>query len=481
VVAWPGLAALCLILPKLGQGGFSVDTGWYSALALQAWRDAIGEADPGALWSLRGPGGADGPPYLNKPPLAFWLHGLSLHALGPTVLAARLPAALAAALCCSALAVCVGLRAGRRAGLLAGLVLALTWEFTRHARAFSLDMWLVLFLVGAACPVAAALGGRGSRVVLLSGLLLGLGLLTKPLIAALALPLLGAWVVGAGRRELLWWLGGAGLLMIVVAAPWHVSMYLRHGSEFAEQYFGREIVARAAGRLPGANRGSGAWWYYLAELARSYWPWLVTMLLGLAALGRSQFRRAHRGPAWHWALWLGAWVLALSLHPDRRPRYALMIYPAGAALSALWLIAAAPRPIRAAARHWPRAAPGLAVLVGVVLALAPIRIHRPDEPQWPELFAHLRERGIGLVHDGGLAGARAARLYLELGSWPVPTRDRAGRVTAPPPPGAHLLYHRRDGWGPGPGEVVLWERGALTLTRLEAPPWRPVLRPDPGE
>src|SRR5687767_7527832 len=81
----PALALLAVTLPHLEQGDFRTDTGWYSAIGLQAWRT-------GELWTLYG---EPGQPYFNKPPLAFWVHGLALRLLGPSVLAARLPTVLA--------------------------------------------------------------------------------------------------------------------------------------------------------------------------------------------------------------------------------------------------------------------------------------------------------------------------------------------------------------------------------------------------
>src|SRR5262245_48789089 len=162
VYALPAVVTLALAIPHLGQGEFSVDTGWYSAVALQAWRDGA-HGHPGALWTLMGVGGQGaegGVPYFNKPPLAFWIHGLALWAMGPTLAAARLPSVLAAVLAVITSAAVARRLAGPRVGLWAGLLLATTPEFTRHARAFSLDMWLTLFMLLSLWCIVRGAGGR---------------------------------------------------------------------------------------------------------------------------------------------------------------------------------------------------------------------------------------------------------------------------------------------------------------------------------
>src|SRR5215203_4197899 len=101
----PAALLLAVTLPHLGQGDFRGDAGWYSAIGLQAWRT-------GEFWTLYG---EPGQPYFNKPPLVFWIHGLVLHLLGPSVLAARLPSELAALGCVLATVGAVRELSGRRA------------------------------------------------------------------------------------------------------------------------------------------------------------------------------------------------------------------------------------------------------------------------------------------------------------------------------------------------------------------------------
>ncbi len=138
------------------------------------------------------------------------------------------------------------------------------------------------------------------------------------------------------------------------------------------------------------------------------------------------------------------------------------------------------------------------VVVGcaVVVSVLPIRVHKAEPAQWVKLFEWVRGegerketerrregekgKGAGLVWQGAFQPLRGARLYLEFGWWPRPTRDRWGAIVARPPVGALLIYHRRDGLAPGPGEVVVFEEGDIKVTRLDGE-WSPVERADPGE
>ena len=135
------------------------------------------------------------------------------------------------------------------------------------------------------------------------------------------------------------------------------------------------------------------------------------------------------------------------------------------------------RPLLRAAASW--AAPA-AIVAGTVFAALPLRVQRPPHPQWPALFEYLDSNNIHDVWQGAASGPTGSRLYLERREWPLPTQDRAKNITAQPPLGAILLYHRRDGYAPGPTEQVLFHEGDLTLTRLDGP-WRPVRSEDPGE
>ncbi|MBL8762825.1 MAG: glycosyltransferase family 39 protein [Phycisphaerae bacterium] len=482
----PIAVMLSLTLPHLGQGDFVVDTGWYAAIGLQAWRDAI-SGRPGALWTLMAEGGQGGLAYFNKPPLAFWVHGFALWAMGPSVLAARLPAVIAGAACVWLTVSIAGVLHTRRTGFLAGLILALTIEFTRHTRAFSLDVWQLLFLLAAARVAAGAVRRGSMRALPIGGVFVGLALLTKPLVGLVgwSLLMIWAWLPGVGRRgEHRRGFGWAFVGLIVaalIASPWHIGMVIEHGTAFTSRYFGHEIAARAMGTIDRANTGAANPLYYTQELVRHYLPWLISVLLGLVAWARGGLRR-DAGMALI-VVWTLTWFVILSAFADKRPRYLLPVFPFWAWLSAVWIRDQAPRWLALVRRAVVRWVGVFAIGGGMLVAALPVTIDRSMDPNWAGFMEFLRtaEMADEAWWQGGFEGARGARLYLEFGRWPLSTRDRSGVLIATPPRDAVILYHRRDGLVPGEGERTLYENADFRVTRLQTEQWAPSSRPDPGE
>ena len=472
----PAAVLLGVTLPHLGQGDFRGDAGWYGAIGLQAWRTR-------EFWTLY----ADpGQTYFNKPPLAFWIHGLFLYVLGPSVWAARLPSVLAALGCVVATVGIARELAGRRAGLFSGIVLAMTLDFFRRTREISLDMWQTLFLLlGLWCVTRAVSMGRGW--LLLSGLVVGLALLTKPLVALLFFPVVAAWLLWARGGKLAGeWLC-AMVVSLAVAMPWHISMWQMHGAEFTAQYFGAEIARRATGELQAGHARPPPVWFYGKFLVESYWPWLIFVVLSIVSLGRGRaIARDMRLPVLA-LIWGGAWILLLTIFPDRRDRYALVFLPALAWLAGMWLSHAPYRRKRGVLRAVQRGLGPVVIAAGLIIALLPVHLQRGRDRHWQELFAWVRENTAPgrepRVWQGGIDASIGARFFLEFGEWPQPTRNRRGERVASPHRKAMILYHHRGGLAPGEAERVLFTstNRHLLVSCLEGDAWEPRPTHDPGE
>ena len=471
--ALPTLILACVSLPKLGQGAFRTDTGWYAAIGLQAWRT-------GQLWTLWG---EPGQPYFNKPPLAFWIHGLFLHVTGPQLWAARVPSVLAGLGCVAAMAALARSLAGPRAGLAAGLVLALTYEFFRRTREISLDVWQLLFVLLAVWAVASGLRWDRPARIVLAGLPLGLALLTKPLVGLVFVPILVVWMVWTARTKAIGWLLLGTLVALFVAGLWHGSMYAIHGDEFLKQYFGAEILQRADGSGTNSNAGASSLLYYPNEIVRTYWPWMVPLVMGLGVwISGKKLRRG--SPTVKLAIvWTVFWIVALSVFPDKRPRYAIVLYPAWAMLAGLWLSRCSPTWLHRFNQRAVRWLGPAAVGIALVVAIAPVRVQGEENEQWPSLFAWMEDEAVSQdeLWQGGFIGTRGARVYLETGWWPNTTHNRLGEIIVQPPEGALIIYHRRDGLAPGNTETVRFSAGDLTVSHLGQGGWRPIQIADPGE
>ncbi len=484
---WLGVfLALCLTLPKLEQGDFNVDTGRYAALALQAWRSAVG-GEPAALVTLRGGGDV---PYFNKPPLVFWLHGPVLLAAGPRLWAARLPGVAAVVLAVVSLfwladrAGCKGqsgdrLRPARsplarRVAVISACVLATTYAFTSLSHAISPDLWMTAFIALAFVPAVEAVRRDRGVLLALSGVGVGLALLTKPLVALLVPFILLLWLCVERRWTWLKWAGAALLVALLIAAPWHLAMVALHGRDFVDEYFGREIVSRASGNFTGLNEGAASPLYYPRILLQTYWPWLP-VLFGAIIWAMTAAPRRWRPWVRLALLWGGVFFVAMLVHPDKRPRYLASIYVPASWLIGMWLASLRAQRWRNAVDFGLTVAAPVAAVVALLVAILPVRVHGGTPRHWQEFFEWHAATGHPVLWEGGFGWPESSRVYLETGRWPEPTFDGLNRQVASPPAGSLIAYHERHAIQPGLGEEVVFEsaNGDVYITRLAAPHWQP--------
>lgn len=463
VFVLPVLVLLAITLPHLDQGDFRTDTARYAAVGLQAWRD------PACFWTLHLQPSL---PYFNKPPLVFWIHGLALHLTGVSLTVARLPSIAAAALCVL-LTILIGRRLmGRTTAIAAGLVLALTYEFFRRTREISLDLWQLAFMLTCVACITEGLHRRRSSWFFLAGMPLGLALLCKPLMALLALPLLAGWLLWHGPRSSARALLGTLVVALTVTAPWHIAMVLQHGAAFTTRYFESEIADRALGRLHAEPP-----WYYLAEIGRTYWPWMLALAAALVVTWRRPTSRHHRGGLMLAVIWTCGWFVALTLFPDKRPRYELPLYPSLALLAGYGIARLPWRRLRYAYRHHLARAAVIVIGLGIGAAHLPLRVQDPPDAHWTALLTWLDRQGLTHIHSAALSTNDEGAYYLRTAHWPEPVRRSDGTLIRDLPNQAVLLYTKGMSPRPGLDEAVLFESGPYCITRLVTDPWNPNTTP----
>jgi 4-amino-4-deoxy-L-arabinose transferase-like glycosyltransferase len=184
----------------------------------------------------------DGIAYLEKPPLVYWTIAASYKIFGIHDWAARVPIALSAVLLCC-LTAAFGMWAfGREAGFYAGLCIATCAGLFLFTRVLIPDVMLMVTIILAMWAFLRALDDEESHPFYWACMLavaLGLGLLLKSLIAV-AIP------VAAGSIYLLLthqffsmrtWkrlhLISGFLIVMLIAAPWHVLATLRNPPYFS--------------------------------------------------------------------------------------------------------------------------------------------------------------------------------------------------------------------------------------------------------
>jgi 4-amino-4-deoxy-L-arabinose transferase-like glycosyltransferase len=274
----------------------------------------------------------NGVPYVNKPPLHFWLNALAFRVAGAgTFTATVLPGLLGVA--CALLVYALTrltLDEGWVTAFAAALVYMTTPEVAHWSRGVHLETlvtaWILVGLYAAYRSVAEP------RFILLLGIAATGGWLSKgpqgllPVAVALAMWLHAGVLRG---RVLSWWSLAAAALAVATVGPW-LAARLGEGSDFGHAYFEGQIaqVLFDAGDLP-----RGPLWY-VGKLLRTYWPWLPVAVGGVVMLAGSW--RSSLGAR----LWLtyGAVVLiVISAAAGKKSRYLFQLYPALAAAAGLAL------------------------------------------------------------------------------------------------------------------------------------------------
>jgi 4-amino-4-deoxy-L-arabinose transferase-like glycosyltransferase len=389
-----------------------------------------------------------GQPWLEKPPLYYWLAGASFSVLGESESAARLPSLFAALLLVGATAL-VGARLyGSAAGLHAGFVAGTSLLPFVYGRAAAMDMLL-------AATVTVAIGIAGLRVLGIAGRLslvaaaaaAGLATLAKgPLGLLLPVLVLGGFLLTTRGWRRLAELAQLKVLLafLLVAAPWYVAILLDQGRRFLDVFILDHNVERFTSTI---HHHPGPFWYYVPVLLVGLFPWS-----GLAV--PAAFRLAPRESLADrfCLLWLALPLVFFSLAGSKLPGYVLPCVPPLAILVGH----AADRMVRegASPERWlaGRVAALVTLALAALLAAVPALLYRLQEPLWRSVVpvcawavtvAFLFSRRVGADPAGALrllrTGAAGLLLLTALVAPPILARRESGRSLFVPAMGREVL------------------------------------------
>jgi len=319
-----------------------------------------------------------GEPWLEKPPLFYWLAGLSFSLFGETEWAARLPSVVATVLLAFATALFGARLYGTSAGLHAGFVLATSILPFAYGHAATMDMLLAATLtVGLGLMGLRLLGIAGPLAVPAATAFLGLATLAKGPLGLLLPGLVVLACVIATRqwrflRELL--SPAAVGAFLVVAAPWYALVLRDQGRAFVDVFLLNHNVQRFTSTI---HRHPGPAYYYVPLLLAGVFPWSGLVLPGLAGLAPRRSRTDLFVLAW-----LAVPLVFFSLAGSKLPGYILPCLPPLALLmgrAAVGLIDGhGPEPPWAG----PRAVALVGLVLGALVATTPVLLRRMGEPGW---------------------------------------------------------------------------------------------------
>ena len=291
-----------------------------------------------------------GQPYLNKPPLMHGLIAIAYRLGGVHAWTARLPGALL-----MASSVPLLFMLGRSVfpatlpALLGSGVYLTLLPVVRHGRLAMLDgavvcffitmLWMLMQVVSSEVPPSRRCPywyfGVGAGFVLMG--------LTKGILAVLLLAIALIFLAWQAPKELrspyLWGsicLGGGPVM------GWYLLQWQYYGPSFVDT----AVMTQSFDRIwSTVERHDGPPWYYLVELLKYSWPWLIFWPTGAYLTWRSR----HQAWAKLLIVWTSVYLLAISIMGTKLPWYSFPLYPAialtcGVALAAVWNMH----------RHWNR-------------------------------------------------------------------------------------------------------------------------------
>ena len=296
----------------------------------------------------------DGGLLMDKPPVYFWLQGISIAVLGAGNLGLRLPAALAGILAVVFLYAIVKRGHGPMAGLLAALALAVMPLSVNFSRGVFLEPVAGLAMLVATYFVVRGVNEKRESLLYVAAAVMGVGFMTKLWQGLLPMPALALflmanrWTPWTGLARTL---GIAGGVFLASALWWPVAVWLTsgqydgvmHASNIWDMIFGWNLLDRFGGLDYGGsfNRTDFAW-FVTGPMSLLFGISLPLALIGVMAsapdfLGRGGLR-GRGGQGVLWTGWLVVGLVGFGNASVKLASYWDSVAPAVAALSGIGVV-----------------------------------------------------------------------------------------------------------------------------------------------
>jgi 4-amino-4-deoxy-L-arabinose transferase-like glycosyltransferase len=275
--------------------------------------------------------------WFDKPVLFYWFLAVAIKCFGFSELALRLFPAVFGALGITFIFWFVTKLKSIRAGTIAAIVLGTSLQYFFISKLIITDMLLF-------CFNAAALGffylgyvrsGDTKRWYLPMYLCFGLGVLTKGpvgvLLPGLVILLFLAWQKQWSELGQMKLLTGFGLFGLV-ALPWYLMMYVKHGNEFINTFLGVHNYLRAT---VSEHPKDNVWYYYPLLFLVSTLPWTGIAFGGIRD-GIRKILKQH-DLSLFLIIWIGVFFGFYSLMATKYPTYTFPILFPVVVLAAFYL------------------------------------------------------------------------------------------------------------------------------------------------
>ncbi len=262
-----------------------------------------------------------GEPYLLKPPLMDWLIAISYHMGGVTEFTTRLPGAFFSA--CGVPLLYLVARAiflEQISAIFSACVYLTLLPVVRHGRLAMLDGMVVsFFLLLLLCLLKSREDRRWAIGV---GLCLGIIAFTKGLLVVPLAAIAGTFLLFDRQLTLLkspyFWV--CIILGNIPIFLWYVVQWQHYGTTFLQVHFQSQGIERISQAVEGHNRPP---WFYLLELLKYTFPWLLFWPGGLYLAWQKRFT------SWGVLVIIGTvgYLGIISIMKTKLPWYIMPLYP----------------------------------------------------------------------------------------------------------------------------------------------------------
>jgi len=215
------------------------------------------------------------------------------------------------------------------AGVFAVLGLTLNTSYLYYSRIGMLDVMLTSFIVGSIYYFLKFIEDNSKKYLIFTGILIGLGVLTKSMIGFLPMVIIGIYYllnyfVLKNKNIRVFHLVIVFLVSILVSAPWHIYMYFLHGELFIKSYFGYHLFARFSTEIE--DKGA-PWDFYFVVLRNTMRIWYLILIPSLILFIYGIKKKII--PYTSWLLLISSFVIMVlfSSSSSKLKWYIMPIYP----------------------------------------------------------------------------------------------------------------------------------------------------------
>jgi 4-amino-4-deoxy-L-arabinose transferase-like glycosyltransferase len=275
-------------------------------------------------------------PYLQKPPLLFWITTPFYFLFGPTEFAFKLPVLIYSSIAIYSTYRFATLFYAKRVAKVAALMLATSEFYFLFHNDIHTDVLLTANVIFAIWQIAAYFKSYKLKHMLLAGLGIGLALISKgpigvyvPLTATLAHLVFSKQLKKILSYKII--LGAVvGLVVLFVGL---FGLFNQFGWEGLNFFFWENNAGRISGRIKG---GSVDYLFYFHTTLYIFLPWGLLFFLSLFFEFKELFKKANAelysigGIVFYWSI--------ISVAHAQAPHYLMVLSPFMAVLSAKWMV-----------------------------------------------------------------------------------------------------------------------------------------------